>query len=116
MRVLTPKQAEKIKLDLKDKKILNLLSKDVRTSLNEIARKIQFSRDSVNYRIKNYEKKEIITGYRANIALSNFGYEAFHLFLRLNNPSAESQKELINKLKTLEYILAILKITGTYDY
>ena len=47
---------EKIKLDSKDKKILELLYKNSRTPVSEIARKTGIPKDSVLYRVKRLEK------------------------------------------------------------
>jgi len=50
----------KAKLDVKDKKILSILSANSRIPLTQLAKKVGLSRDAVNYRIKNYEKNGII--------------------------------------------------------
>ena len=62
----------KIKLDLKDKKILRILSDNSRTPLTQIAKQVGLSRDSVEYRIKNYEKSGLIEGYRTLVNIHYF--------------------------------------------
>ncbi len=117
MRYLQQKQdAEKIKLDLKDKKILALLCNNARMPLTLISKRIGLSRDAISYRIRNYEKKGIIQGYRTMIDIAQFGYDNHHLFITLNSPSEEIEKRIITKLKELPFIRAIIKFSGSFDF
>ncbi|GAG48377.1 unnamed protein product, partial [marine sediment metagenome] len=50
----TTPETRQIKLDIKDKKILALLSVNCRIPLTQLSKKVALSRDAVNYRIKNY--------------------------------------------------------------
>ena len=88
------KGMEKLKLDLKDKKILSLLSINSRIPLTQLSKKVALSRDAVNYRIKNYEKKGVIQGYRTMVDLGKFDYKANHLFIKLNNPPQEIEQKI----------------------
>lgn len=110
------KEIKKIKVDAKDKKILSILSSNARIPLTQLAKRVALSRDAINYRIKNYEKKGIIQGYRTMVDLSKLKYSAYHLFLRLNNPSKEIEQKIINKLVKHPYIRAIIKFSGNFDF
>lgn len=107
--------ASKVKLDVKDKKILSLFSVNCRLPLTQLAKKVGLSRDAVNYRIKNYEKQGIIQGYRTMVDISKFGYDVYHLFIKLNNPSPQIEQKIISKLTKHPFIRAILKFNGDYD-
>ncbi len=109
-------QINSIKLDLKDKKILSLLSENARESLTQIAKKVSLSRDAVSYRIKGYEKSGIIQGYRTIVDMNKFGFSNYHLFIKITNPSKEKEDSILKKLKELPFIRAILKFNGSYDY
>lgn len=120
MRLLPPlgteeNEIELVRLDLKDKKILQLLSEDVRTPSSEIARQVALSRDAVAYRIKRLESKKVILGARTVIDATKLGYNAYHLLLRLTNPVKEVEREIIQKLQNLPQVTAILKFSGSYD-
>ena len=106
---------ELVKLDLKDKKILWLLGQNVRMPLSEIAKKVALSRDAVAYRIKRLEQKKVILGARTVIDTTKLGYNAYHLLLRLTNPIKEVENEIIQRLKDLPQVRAILKFAGGYD-
>ena len=49
---------EKVKLDGKDKKIIEQLQKDAKQSISDIARKTKLPRDLVKYRIKKLEEEK----------------------------------------------------------
>ena len=116
MKYLQQKQnSEVVKLDVKDKKILSILASDVRTPLTKLSKKVALSRDAVNYRIKQYEKKGLIQGYMTIVKLSKFGYVNYHLFIRLNAPSKENENMIIEKLKKYPFVRAIINFVGNFD-
>lgn len=104
-----------IKLDLKDVKILSLLSLNSRTPLSEISRKVGLSREAIDYRIKNYEKNGIIQGYRTIVDISKFGYFNYHLFISLNNPNEKVEKKIFEKLKKYHFVRAVIIFGGRFD-
>jgi len=117
MRVLEQLEPEKkVKLDLKDKKILALLAKDARTPATIIARKVGLSRDAASYRIRNLVKNRVIQGYRTLVNVEVLGYDVYHLFIQLNPPSKEAEKEIVDKFKTYPFERAVLKFSDKYDY
>ncbi|MDD5191885.1 MAG: Lrp/AsnC family transcriptional regulator [Candidatus Nanoarchaeia archaeon] len=117
MRCLQQKQDTKeIKLDVKDIKILALLSNNARIPLTQLSKKVALSRDAVDYRIKNYEKSGLIQGYRTIINVAEFGYNNYHLFIKLNNPSEEIEKRILSRLIKHDFIRAILKFSGGFDF
>jgi DNA-binding Lrp family transcriptional regulator len=110
------KETNKVSLDLKDKKILNFLSLNSRLPLTKLAKGVGLSRDAIKYRINNYEKTGLIQGYRALVDISKFGYNNYHLFIKLNNPSNEIEKKIITRLSSLNFIRAIIKFGGSFDF
>src|SRR3989344_3161692 len=83
---------EKIKLDSKDKKILELLYKNSRTPVSEIARKTGIPKDSVLYRVKRLEKLKAVT------------------YITIINPV------FIGFITTHPNIIYSAKTSGRYDY
>lgn len=106
----------KAKLDVKDKKILSILSANSRIPLTQLSKRVGLSRDAVNYRIKNYEKDGIIQGYRTMVDINKFGYKANHLFIKLNNPTKEIEQRILNKLIKYPFVRAVIKFSGNYDF
>ncbi|MDP2908581.1 MAG: winged helix-turn-helix transcriptional regulator, partial [Nanoarchaeota archaeon] len=111
----TPSTA-KVKLDIKDRKILSMLSANARIPLTLLSRKVGLSRDAVNYRIRNYEKNGIIQGYRTMVDMSRLGYESVHMFMRLKNPSKDAEQKMLGKLIKHPAVRAIIKFSGNYDF
>lgn len=103
-------------LDLRDKKILFMLSQNVRTPLSKIAKFANLSRDSIKYRIKGYENKGIIKESVTVVNATKLGYDAYHIFLRLNNPSKEAESKMIKEITEMPFVRAILKFFGNYDF
>lgn len=102
---------KKISLDLKDIKILSLLSEDSRMPSSRIAKIVKLSRDVVNYRIKKLIKNEIILRFIPTIDLEKIGYRKFYLFMMVDEKDkgrAEQLKEFLvnhpNTKSLIEYI------------
>lgn len=60
-------------LDEIDARILEILQKDCRTPLEQIASKLGVSKSTVHYRIKRLEAAEIIEGYYAKVDATKIG-------------------------------------------
>jgi len=107
---------EKIKLDSKDKKILELLYKNSRTPVSEIARKTGIPKDSVLYRVKRLEKLKAVT-YITIINPVLMGFPIFKFInLMLHNFNPKREKEFISFITTHPNIIYSAKTSGRYDY
>lgn len=60
-------------MDKIDTRILEILQKDCRTPLEQIANKVGVSKSTVHYRIKRLEAAEIIEGYYAKVDATKIG-------------------------------------------
>jgi DNA-binding Lrp family transcriptional regulator len=65
-----------------EKKIIEELSKNAHSSINEVANKLGFSRQKVWRIIKNLEQDKIIWGYTAVIDDNKFGKKRFCILLK----------------------------------
>ncbi|MBI4447991.1 Lrp/AsnC family transcriptional regulator [Candidatus Woesearchaeota archaeon] len=107
---------EKVKIDLKDKKILWQLAQNSRQAYTEIAKKVGLSNDAIKYRIQRLEQQGVIQGYRTLVDLSKFGYNSYHIFLTLNKPKKEIEEKLIKQFTTYPFVRAVIKFSGQYDF
>lgn len=98
-------------LDSIDKEILNMLSENCRISLLEVSRKVDLVPNSVKYRIKQLEEKDIILNYRVMINYDKLGYMHYRVFLNL--AELEDEKSLITLLGNFKQIISITKTIGT---
>ena len=71
-----------IKLDLKDKKILTLLGKNSRISNSQIAKKEGLSKPAVEYRLKRFEKNDVVLAYYAIIDFTKLGYSQYKIYFK----------------------------------
>ena len=83
------------KLHIKDMKILRELDFDARQPVSQIARKVGLSPEVTAYRIKQLEKKGIITGYYPVIDLSKLGYMFCRYLMEMERVTPEIEKKFI---------------------
>ena len=82
-------------MDARDVTILKELDKNSRIPYQQIAKKINLSKDTVNYRIENMKKIGIIKGFHASINVGKLGYIGMRLLLKLYQVSPEKEQEII---------------------
>jgi Lrp/AsnC family transcriptional regulator, leucine-responsive regulatory protein len=101
--------------DLKDKKILFELDFDAKQSYSELAKKVGLSKQVVEYRVKNLEKKGIVKGYYAVVNAQKLGYLYCRVSLVLQNISPEELKELYEDLRRDPRTFWVFEVQGTLD-
>ncbi|MBW2968184.1 Lrp/AsnC family transcriptional regulator, partial [Candidatus Woesearchaeota archaeon] len=89
----------KVKLDVKDKKILRIMTEEARTPPSAIAKAVGLSKGAVAYRIKQLEKKGIIFKYLVEIDPLLLGYDSYDIFLKFKMPPGgkNAVREYFNK-------------------
>ena len=93
-----------VKLTIKDMKILKELDFNARQPISQIAKKVGLSNEVTGYRVKQLEKKNIITGYYPVIDLSKLGY----LFCRVTFELEKVDSKVEEKF--LEYAHSIPEV------
>lgn len=106
--------AKKI-LDKKDRLILNELDMNARQSFSQIAKKTGLAKDSVQYRIKNLERRNIIEGYFTVINTARLGFTFYRVCLKFQNISLTKEEKIIEQLKKHSSIGWISKFNGRWD-
>ena len=103
-------------LDNKDKKILGILANNSKIPKNQLAKRVQLSREVIDYRLKKLEEKNIILEYQTRLNLCAFSIMGNNLFLKLKYYDEKQEKELIEFLEKQKYTHFIAKVGGNYDY
>ncbi len=93
-----------IKLDLYDKKILEILLINAREQISSIGRKIRLRRENVNYRINRLIKEGLIKEPLIILNEEKFGLSRYVLFVELINLHEDFEKNILDYLKHKEYI------------
>ena len=102
-------------LDKKDQRILAELDENARQTDSEISKKVGTSKQVVNYRIKQLIKKGIITNFYSILNVGNLGLNSYYVFLQFENINKEKEKELLERLNSLDYIGWLISGTGRWD-
>lgn len=102
-------------LDLTDRKILSELDKNARISYSDLGKKIRVAKETVKYRIKNLEERNIISGYHTVVNLSKAGYTVYRLYLRLQSTSPQIEKQLANYLIKSRNVVVFYRINGPFN-
>lgn len=103
-----------IKIDKLDEKILYHLDHGGRESYSNLARKLRYGRDIIEYRIKRLEKLGVIQGYRALIDPYAFDLTLYKAYLKLSVGKSELSK-IIKLLKKEEKVFWIAECSGSID-
>jgi len=103
-------------LDKKDKQILSILDMDARQHVTKIAKEVGLSREVVNYRIKQLEKKGIIEGYYTVIDTSKLGLMYCRIFLKYKNMTLEKEKELLEYCRESNKVIWVTLGEGKWDF
>jgi Lrp/AsnC family leucine-responsive transcriptional regulator len=105
-----------IKLDLKDKKIILELDRNARQPNSKIAKKVGLSKDAVGYRIKQLEKKGVVSGYRTLVDMSRIGYTIYRTLFNFIDVNEKKLSELILFLKRENNVWVIGRNEGAWDF
>lgn len=99
-------------IDEKDRIIIEMLMKNARTPLTEIARKLGITDVAVKKRIKRLEKEGIILGYGLKINPTRIGYQSIAILGLDVDP--EKLLSIANEIKKKEYAKYVALTTGDH--
>lgn len=104
-------------LDPIDRRILEILQRDGRTTMTDLAAQIGLSPTPCTERVRRLEREEIISGYHAHVNPHALGLDIL-LFveLRLAQKSKEILASVENELGRLDQILECHMVSGDFDY
>jgi len=83
----------KIKIDLKDRKILTLLDENSRLSNSQIAKKVGLSKPAVEYRLNRFEKNNLILSHYVVIDFTKLGYSQYKIYFKFQNTTPWTSKK-----------------------
>ena len=104
-----------ITIDVKDRKILSELDMDARQPLSALAKKVGLSREVVQYRIRQLEKKKIITGYVTVLDTSRLGLIYCRILFKFRKMPASKEKEFLSYCMSSDAISWIILGEGKWD-
>jgi len=105
----------KFKLDLKDKKILTLLDENSRYSNSQIAKRVGLSKPAVEYRLKRFEKNNIIFQYYTVIDITKLGFSQYKIYFKFQNTSIEDEQKITEYWNNDKNSVWVGQIRGRWD-
>lgn len=102
-------------MDPIDWKILDLLQRDGRSSVEEIARKVGLTKTPVSLRIRNLEKDGVIVGYSARVDAEVLGYAITAFTSVVVKHLSEKRKSYSAAVLEIAEVLECHLVTGPFD-
>lgn len=108
-------EPELVSLDEIELGVLNLLSKDARLPIVEIAKKLEVTENTIRAKIKRLEKDKIIQTYAAIIQPTALGLVHFEILATTRNMTKEHEKALETYCLLNPYVTYYLRMVGKFD-
>lgn len=106
-----------VKLDKKDKEILEAINSNARISIAEISNKTGIQRDSVLYRINKMKKNKVIRFFHTVLDPVVLGYPIYSFVnFVLYNMTKENERLFLSYLKGHPNVVYVAKTTGKWDF
>jgi DNA-binding Lrp family transcriptional regulator len=103
------------RIDEIDKSILVLLAENCRMKNVDIAKKVKISEDVVRLRIKNLERRNVISGYTISVAPERLGYEAYQMLVTIENMSDDVIGKIKYYVRENPYIVFCARMSGKHN-
>jgi len=103
------------KLDLKNRKLLYELDCNSRQTVQQLAKRIGLSKDTVKYRINKLVKEGIIKSFNAIIDTGKLGFYSFRIFMKFYQLSPNKEKEILDFLLKNKNLVWLVQVEGNWD-
>lgn len=104
-------------MDTKDKEILNLLQRNGRMSISELASQVSLSDTPCLRRVKKLEESGVISGYSAQLNSKELGLNVLiYAFIKLQGNTDKNAELFEQSALALENVLECSVISGSHDY
>lgn len=110
------KSSEKVSIDEKDVKILEILSLNSRLPATKIAEKINLSARQVIYRIKELKSKGVIRLFRTHLNLKRLNYDYYKVCFYANQYNKDMEGKLISWCEKNPYSIFFLKKLAPWSF
>lgn len=113
----TPPQGQTPTLDRTDRKILDLLQRQGRISMTDLAEQVGLSTSPCSERVKRLERDGVITGYHAHLSPEALGRSLLvFVEIKLSAKSGDVFDKVRNELLHMPEVLECHLVSGGFDY
>lgn len=106
---------EATKLDLKDRRILDVLDRNSNSTLSELAKAALTSKQVVNYRINKLLSQKTIYSFFTLVEPGKLGYSLFRVHIKLKNVSGEDYAKFVKTLFEEYPTFWVAFVSGSFD-
>ena len=104
-------------MDAKDREILNLLQKNGRMAISELASQVSLSDTPCLRRVKKLEESGVISGYSAQLNNKALGLNVLvYAFIKLQGNTDKNAEVFEQSALALDNVLECSVISGRHDY
>ncbi|MDD3159453.1 MAG: Lrp/AsnC family transcriptional regulator [Candidatus ainarchaeum sp.] len=102
-----------MELDKIDHIILEALLRDGRIAFSTIAKETNLTDVAIKKRFESLKRRNIISGITLDLNFKSLGYEN-PIYIQIRSEISKN-KDIIKKLKTLDFILEVYHVLGDYN-
>lgn len=113
--VLLYSSSPSVILDATDKKILEKISENARTSVMNLSQITRLSARTIAYRINQLEKKKVILQYRCSLNLSKINRIFIKAFIALSSVDRKSREEMITFFREQPCVVHNVESLGEWE-
>ncbi len=104
-------------LDRTDRKILDILQKNARIAMTELAEKVGLSATPCTERVRRLEREGVITGYHAHVNPHALGRGLLvFVEIKLSAKSGEVFERVKNEMRYVPEVMECHLVSGDFDY
>lgn len=112
-----PLTVETADLDRIDRRILDILQREGRISMTDLAQRVGLSASPCSERVKRLERTGVITGYHARLAPEALGRNlVVFVEIKLSTKSDDVFDAIRDELKTMPEVIESHLVSGEFDY
>jgi DNA-binding Lrp family transcriptional regulator len=105
-----------VRLDVKDKRLLYELDFDARQSVSQLAKKLELSKQGVEYKLARLTSEGVIRGFNAVVNMPKLGYLYCRLTLSLENANEAKRREVEGYLVNDPRFYWVFSLQGSRDF
>ncbi len=113
--VKAPESKKELKLDKKDREIINILTINSRTPLSQIAKFLKTSTEVINYRYNNLRKNLLVTDVFAIVDPKILGVHRYVVYFQFHALSQEKMKMIIDDFLKNKYVNWVIETGGKWE-
>jgi len=98
-----------------DRKILYYLDENARISTIQLAKKVNSSREVIDYRIKRLIKKGVINRFFTHIQAEKTGFTSYKIYFKIKGLNEDQEKALIQYFLNNDNVYWVANCDGVYD-